>query len=208
MLNLNDESIRTEGGNFDPSKIFGYDVVEKVDNVDTITSLLEGVVISGFGEIGTSSTGSKFWDIQLTDSKGNTYNLREFDIDQAREGWEKKQASQLKRLKHVLSKFVPEGTPLPQAADFPALWLGVQALLTANACNTKPVRLKLIYNNKGYLATPAYVPFMELASVPVEQSGLKLNPDFDTLIRPQADKPAGGAAAPAAAGAGVPFKFG
>ena len=201
MLNLNDDSIKTEGGNFDPSKIFGYEVV--ADNV--ITSLLENVIIAGFDK-GTSSTGSAFWDIQLQDSKGNTYNLREFDIDQTREHWEKKQASQLKRLKHVLSKFVPEGTPLPQAATFPELWTGVQQLLTTNACNTKPVRLKLVYNNKGYLATPPYVPFMELASVPVEQTGLKLNPDFDTLIRPQADKPA--ATAGAAPAEGVPFKFG
>lgn len=201
MLNLNDDSIKTEGGNFDPSKIFGYEVVE--DNV--ITSLLEGVVISGFDK-GTSSTGSEYWDIQLTDNKGNSYNMREFDIDMTREHWEKKQASQLKRLKHVLSKFVPEGTPLPQAATFPELWQGVQQLLTANACNTKPIRLKLVYNNKGFLATPAYVPFMELASVPAEQSKLRLNPDFDTLIRPQADKPQ--AAAAPAADAGVPFKFG
>jgi len=203
MLNLNDESIRTEGGNFDPSKIFGYEVV--ADN--TITSLLENVVIAGF-DTGTSSTGSAFWDVQLKDTKGNTYNMREFDIDQTRQDWEKKQASQLKRLKHVLSKFVPEGTPLPQANTFPELWTGVQQLLTANACNTKPVRLKLVYNNKGFLATPPYVPFMELGSVPVEQTGLKLNPNFDTLVRPQADKPQAAATTGADSGAGVPFKFG
>jgi hypothetical protein len=201
MLNLNDESIKTEGGNFDPSKIFGYEAVEN----NVITKLVENIVISGFGAIATSTTGSKYWDIQLKDSKGNEYNLREFDVDMTREGWEKKQASQLKRLKHILSKFVPEGTPLPSATTFPELWIGVQKLLTANQCNTKPIRLKMVYNNKGYLTTPAYVPFMELASVPVEQSKLKLDANFDTLVRPAADQPS---VAEAPADTAVPFKFG
>jgi hypothetical protein len=202
MLNLNDDSIKSEGGSsFDPSKIFGMSVVEN----NVITDTVENVIIGGFDK-GTTSTGNAYWDIQLQDSNGNTYNLREFDIDTTREGWEKKQTSQLKRLKHVLSKFVPEGTALPQAATFPELWEGVQKLLVGNQANTKPIRLKMIFNNKGYLSTPAYVPYMELMSVPKEQSRLKLDSSFDTLERPQADKPT---EAPAASSTeDVPFSFG
>ena len=185
MLNLNDDAIKSEGGSFDASKIFGYSVVK--DNV--ITDTLDGAVIVGFSH-GISQTGSKFWDIQMKDGNGNENNMREYDVDMTRDGWEKKQASQLKRLKHILSKFVPAGTALPQAATFPELWTAIEGLMVANQCNTKPVRLKLVYNNKGYLIVPAYVPFMESMTVVKAQSSLKLNPEFDTLTRPSADKPA------------------
>lgn len=206
MLNLNDEAIKSEGnGGFDTSKIFGYSVVEKVDNVDNIVRTLDNVVIVGFNQ-GVSNSGSKFWDLQMKDPKGNENNCREYDIDTSREHWEKKQESQLKRLKHILSKFVPEGTPLPQAATFPELWSAIEVLMKQHQCNTKPIRLKLIYNKAGYLAVPAYVPFMESMTVATEQSKLKLNPDFDTLVRPQKSNPADVMSAPVAGG-DVPFAF-
>jgi len=106
MLNLNDETIKSEGGSFDSSKIFGYSVVEKVDDRDTIVRTLDNVLVTGF-DTGTPSVGNEFWDVKLKDEKGNEYNMREYDVDTTREYWEKKQASQLKRLKHLLSKFVP-----------------------------------------------------------------------------------------------------
>ena len=188
MLNLNDEAIKSEGGSFDSSKIFGYSVVEKVNGVDTIVRTLDNVVVSGFNQA-VSAQGSKFWDLQLKDINGNETNMREYDLDTTREGWEKKKASQLKRLKHILSKFVPEGTALPSAATFPELWTAIELLMKANQCNTKPIRLKLCYNNKGYLAVPAYVPFMESMTVAATATKLQLKGDFDELVRPQADKP-------------------
>ena len=207
MLNLNDETIKSEGGSFDSSKIFGYSVVEKVDDRDTIVRTLDNVLVTGF-DTGTPSVGNEFWDVKLKDEKGNEYNMREYDVDTTREYWEKKQASQLKRLKHLLSKFVPEGTDLPQAKTFPELWKAVQTLLMQSQCNTKPMRLKLVYNDKGYLTTPAYVPYLEPMTVAGEQSKLKLNANFDTLIRPQKDDAGAKFAAPAAQAEGVPFDFG
>ena len=116
--------------------------------------------------------------------------MREYDIDKTRGDWEKKQANQLKRLKHILSKFVPEGTPLPSAATFPELWTAIEGLMKANQCNTKPIRLKLTYNDKGYLSIPKYVPFMESMTVAATATKLQLKGDFEELVRPQADKPA------------------
>ena len=103
MLNLNDDAIKSEGGSFDSSKIFGYSVVEKLNNVDNIVRTLDNVVIVGFNQ-GVSQNGSKFWDMQLKDANGNETNMREYDIDQTRDAWEKKQESQLKRLKHKQQK--------------------------------------------------------------------------------------------------------
>lgn len=207
MLNLNDDAIKSEGGSFDSSKIFGYSVVEKLNNVDNIVRTLDNVVIVGFNQ-GVSQNGSKFWDMQLKDANGNETNMREYDIDQTRDAWEKKQESQLKRLKHILSKFVPAGTPLPQAATFPELWTAIEVLMKTAQCNTKPIRLKLIYNRGGYLSVPAYVPFMEPMTVDAASTNLKLNPDFDTLVRPAKDSAAGQMTPPAAGGGNdLPFAF-
>ena len=207
MLDLNNESINAEGGNFDPSKIFGFECV--TDGV--ITGFVENVTICGF-DTGVSGNGNAFWDVKLKDSKGNESNMREYDIDKSREGWEKKQNSQLKRLKHLLTKFVPEGTALPQAATFPELWSGIQAILVQAQCNTKPMRLKMVYNNKGFLSVPAYVPFLEPMTVGAMETKLKLT-DFDTTVRPQADNPAAAGAANAFEGnaatqnGDLPFNF-
>jgi len=186
MLDLNEEGIKSEGGGkgFDSSKIFGYSVVE--DN--TIMRTLDNVMVSGF-EHGASASGSAFFDIKLKDFNGNETNMREYDIDKTRGDWEKKQKSQLTRLKHIVTKFTPVGTALPTAAAFPELWKGIEALLIANQCNTKPMRLKLCYNDKGFLTVPKYVPFLEQMSIAAADSKLNLNPGFDTLTRPSADKP-------------------
>ena len=195
MLDLNNDEIKAEGksGNFDPSKIFGYAVVE--DN--TIIKTLENVMVSGF-DIGATDGGAKFFDIKLKDSNGNETNMREYEPDAARDDFAKKSKSQMTRLKHVVTKFVPEGTALPAVATFPELWEAVKQLLIANQCNTKPVRVKLVYNDKGFLSIPKYVPFLESMTIPAADSKLNLNPGFDNLTRPQADKPAA-----AMAGAGV-----
>ena len=82
--------------------------------------------------------------------------------------------------------------------------------MKANQCNTKPIRLKLIYNNAGYLTVPAYVPFMEPMTVDANQTKLKLNPDFDNLKRPSKDEPAaamGETAGAAGGGSDLPFDF-
>ena len=186
MLDLNEEGLKSEGGGkgFDSSKIFGFSVVE--DN--SIVRTLENVMISGFDH-GASATGSAFFDIKLKDSNGNETNMREYDIDKTRGDWEKKQKSQLTRLKHIVTKFTPVGTALPAAATFPELWKGIEALLIVNQCNTKPMRLKLCYNDKGFLTVPKYVPFLEAMTVAAGDSKLSLNPGFDALERPSADKP-------------------
>tara|TARA_R110000764_G_scaffold151036_4_gene238527 strand:+ start:113 stop:733 length:621 start_codon:yes stop_codon:yes gene_type:complete len=196
MLDLNNDEIKAEGksGNFDPSKIFGYAVVE--DN--TIVKTLENVVISGF-DIGATDGGAAFFDIKLKDSNGNETNMREYEPDTTRDDYAKKSKSQMTRLKHVVTKFVPEGTALPAVATFPELWAAVKQLLIANQCNTKPVRVKLIYNDKGFLSIPKYVPFLESMTVAAADSKLNLNPGFDNLTRPSADKPAA-AMSPAGAG--------
>ncbi len=202
MLDLNSEEIKAEGGakKFDSTKIFGFEVVE--DN--EITKLAENVLISGF-ETGAAQSGSKFFDIKITDSKGNESNMREYEPDSTRDDYAKKCKSQQTRLKHILTKYVPEGTVLPAVATFPELWAAVQALLTAHQCNTKPMRLKLVYNNKGFLAVPPYVPFLEPMSIPAGDGKLNLNPQFDQLIRPQADSPAKVVAVGTASDEDLPF---
>ena len=184
MLNLNDEAIKEDGNgkNFDPSKIFGFSVIENDEIVDTV----DNVRITEF-KIDKNDKGGNYFDIVLQDENGNTTNLREYEPDATRSDFESKKKSQLTRLKHLVTKYTPEGTQLPQANTFPELWAGVRDLLGQNNCRSTPMRLKLVFNDKGYLTVPKYVPYLESMTVPKTESKLKLDRGFDNLIKSKPD---------------------
>ena len=182
-LNLNDESVLADGtGNkFDPSKIFGYSIISGNTIIDTV----EQTILSGI-EVGVLDDGTNYCDFKWSDAVGNTYNMREFEIDPNFGDPEKKLKSQITRLKHIVTKFIPEGTSLPEADTFVELCNGIKSLMASHSANTKPMRLKMVFNNKGYLTTPKYVPFVESMSVVKSESKLSLT-DFDQLHKPTAD---------------------
>ena len=76
MLDLNNDEIKSEGGSFDPSKIFGFSIVEN----DAIVRTLDNVMISGF-EIGALDNGTKFFDINLKDTNGNETNITQRKVN-------------------------------------------------------------------------------------------------------------------------------
>lgn len=202
MFDLNDKAIEAEGkeSNFDPSKIFGYTQIVKDD---TIIDTVENVILSGI-ELGALENGTNYCDFNWTDGNANVYRMREFEVDPNFGNPAKKLESQLKRFKHIVTKYLPEGSSLPAANTFVELATAVKATLAQANANTKPMRLKMIYNDKGYLTTPKYVPFVESTTVPKADTKLKLT-DFDQLDRPKKDT---GAAVDAAADTGddgLPF---
>jgi len=182
-LNLNDESIKENGsGNgFDPNKIFGYSVITN----NTITSTLDNVILE---DVITPTPGESWVDFNFKDSLGNTYRMREFEIDSGNENAEKRQANQIKRLKHMVTKFVAPGTQLPAAETFTDLCVSIKQLLAVSNVSSTPIRLKLVFNDKGYLSIPKYVPFMEPMSV--TETTLKLDPGFDKLEKERPTDPA------------------
>jgi hypothetical protein len=90
-------------------------------------------------------------------------------------------------VKHIISKFVPEDkAKIAKVPNFEAFAKAVISLLGDSFKETK-VRLKILYNKKGYLTVPQYPPFIERMDVNPTQ--LKIT-DYDKkwLDKPTADK--------------------
>lgn len=82
-------------------------------------------------------------------------------------------ANQMKRLKHIATKYVPNNEFKIDADDFESFAKAYIALLKGKY-ETKPVRIKVVYSNSGFTTLPKYVPFIESMEVPAEKSNLEI----------------------------------
>ena len=87
---------------------------------------------------------------------GESFRHLEFDIKDGDEG---KMASMAKRVRHILTKFIPEEKAVLSGDTFEEFAKGVIALLGNNNVG-KSVAIKLVYNNKDYLSFTKYVGFI------------------------------------------------
>jgi hypothetical protein len=169
MINLNDASINSEGG----APIFnGGDAGVRIPCV--LAEIKQDEQSGG-------------WDFTFQDATGATIRHREWVVDYERPDAADKEMKQAKRLKHILTKYLPEGAELPQAQNSEDLLQKcVQALGSSFA--GKQVNLKVTFKDNGYLQVAPYVPFMELGTTPENESKLRFT-NIDITTRPQADAP-------------------
>jgi hypothetical protein len=171
MIDLNDASIQSEGKGM---KIFnGGNASPGVENC----ALVRVEKAEGYDAV----------DFFFADSTGAEIKMREWFVDYDREGADRKEISQAKRMKHILTKFLPEGTPLPQAQNSEDLLQKVMQALGTTYVGVK-VRLKVTYKESGYLQIPPYVPFLELMTVPANESRLSFS-NIDITEKPSQDAP-------------------
>jgi len=186
MIDLNDESIKETG-----SGVAIFNGGEASCNVENC-ELVRVERVEDYDAV----------DFFFADSTGAEIKLREWFVDYDRDGADKKELSQAKRLKHILTKFLPAGTQLPQAQNSEDLLQKCTEAL-GNTFKGVKVRMKTTFKDSGYLQVPLYVPFMELMTVPVEETTLKFA-NFDITTKPSQDSPASIAGATATAGAAAP----
>lgn len=105
------------------------------------------------------------------------------DVDP--EKLENKQANQIKRIKHIVTKFISEDVFVFEAADFKGFCNSTITLLGANYVGKK-VRLKVVYSFNNYTSLPNYVPFIETMGVSKEKSKLEIL-SIDKMTKTQAD---------------------
>jgi len=185
MIDLNDESIAGEGN---AVKIFnGGNASANVENCELVRI----------------EKADKYdaLDFFFADSSGGEIKLREWFVDYERDGYEKKELSQAKRIKHILTKFLPEGTQLPQAQNSEDLLKKATAALGNTFAGVK-LRMKVTFKESGYLQIPPYVPFLESMAVPANESKLYMG-NIDITEKPEASSPASIETAGAASGAGA-----
>ena len=136
--------------------------------------------------IDTASNGNAFLKFTFTSDTGSTLNHFEWPIDTQNEGWEKKLQSQMKRVKHILTKFMEEDKIIINADSFENFAKGVITLL-GNTYVGKKLRVKTVYSYNNYVSIPKYVPFVET----MDTDPTKLNiTSFDKMEKDEADNPA------------------
>lgn len=96
-----------------------------------------------------------------------------------------KTANQIKRVKHIVTKFIPEETYEFEVNTFKEFCDKTISMLDGKYEN-KPVRIKVIYNYSNYTALPNYVPFIESMEVPKEESKLSIL-SIDKMTKDRAD---------------------
>lgn len=95
---------------------------------------------------------------------------------------DKNYASQQKRIKHILTKFMDEDKVIiPTAKTFAAFAKNVADLVTPHI-DSRPLRAIFVYDNKGYIKFPSFVPFLEVQTS--EPTGLKINIRYHKLTPP------------------------
>jgi hypothetical protein len=138
-------------------------------------------------QYGESAKGKKFAAFHFINSKGRVLIHTEwepFDVDEAKLA--NKTENQIKRFKHIITKYVPkssfEGFTANGFEDF--VKKSIQIL--GNKHVGVKVRLKVTLNNANYTSFPNYTPFIELMSVPKSESVLNINTAMDKMVK---DKP-------------------
>lgn len=171
---------------------------------------------------GTAKDGGGTKAIRFTFKKGNNFVFthNEYPIDEARVAtWARADrktkveltkeekvkaayADQAARIKHILTKFVPEDKINLSGSTMEEFSAAIIKCLGNSYVGVK-VRLKLVFNTKDYLSFPK-MNFIELMSVPASSSRLKIDPQYDRIT--QHPKDAETTSTPkAAAGTGSDF---
>lgn len=169
-----------------------YQIDQKVQSEGTSAKVFQLGISEGAEmtnvSMETASNGNNFLKFSFTDGDGANLSHLEWPIDTAVEGWEKKMTSQMKRVKHIMTKFLPEDKVTITAQDFDGFCNQVIALL-ANTYVGKKLRMKTVYSYNNYVSVPKYVPFMEVMDdVPADKSRLNIT-NFDKMEKDEADNP-------------------
>tara|TARA_R110002167_G_scaffold53358_4_gene153060 strand:+ start:89 stop:670 length:582 start_codon:yes stop_codon:yes gene_type:complete len=170
-----------------------YQIDQKIQSEGTSTKVFklgisEGAEMTNVS-VETASNGNSFLKFSFKDGDGANLSHLEWPIDTANEGWEKKMTSQMKRVKHIMTKYLAEDKVTINAQDFEGFCNQVITLL-GNSYVGKKLRMKTVYSYNNYVSVPKYVPFMEcIDDVPTDKSRLNVT-DFDKMTKDEADNPA------------------
>ena len=120
------------------------------------------------------------------EKEGKTLSHTEWkpkDVDP--EKLENKTNNQIKRVKHIVTKFISEELYTFEVKDFKSFCLETIRLLGTSYIGKK-VRIKVVYSFNNYTSLPNYVPFIEKMEVPKEKSKLEIL-SIDKMTKERAD---------------------
>jgi hypothetical protein len=133
--------------------------------------------------------GNKFLVFEFKSEKGQELAHTEWeprDADETR--LNQKITNQIKRIKHIAKRYMPEEDFNFEANDFEGFALKTIQLF-GDKYKARKVRIKVVYSNSNYTSLPNYVPFIEGMDVPREDSKLEIL-SIDKMVRDRADREA------------------
>ena len=139
-------------------------------------------------QYGESPKGKKFAAFHFTNDKNEVLIHTEWEpFDADEEKLANKTNNQIKRFKHIITKYVPkqnfEGFTVNNFEEF--VKKSIQIL--GKAYIGVKVRLKITLNNANYTSFPNYTPFVELMSIPKVDSVLSINTAMDKMVKDRPD---------------------
>jgi hypothetical protein len=137
-------------------------------------------------ETGVSEKKNEFLAFYFKDSKGKELSHTEWKpVDQDAERTKSKITNQLRRVKHIATKFVTEDEFIFEAENFKQFSEKVVSILK-DKFQGKKVRIKAVYSYNNYVSLPNYLPFIESMSIPKIKSKLEIS-SIDKMTRERAD---------------------
>jgi hypothetical protein len=134
-----------------------------------------------------SDKGSEFLVFHFEDEKGKQLAHTEYKAsDDNPEVLKNKELNQLKRIKHIATKFVTEDEFTFSADSFKELCEKTIKVLGTTFIGKK-VRLKIIYSWNNYTSLPKYVPFIEKMDIPKDKSNLDIS-SIDKMTKDRPDE--------------------
>lgn len=133
-----------------------------------------------------SEKGSEFLVFHFEDEKGKQLAHTEYKAsDNDPLVLANKEANQIKRIKHIATKFVSEDAFTFSADSFKEFSEKTIKILGSNFVGIK-VRLKVIYSWNNYTSLPKYVPFIEKMEIPKDKSNLEIS-SIDKMTKDRPD---------------------
>ena len=167
-----------------------YNVNQNIDSESSGTSFLDVGIHEDTElinvEYKTSSEGNEFmvFTFEKDNKKVTLTEWKPKDSDTER--LEIKTTNQIKRVKHIVTKFIPEDQYVFEATDFKSFCENTIKLLGKNYVSKK-VRIKVIYSWNNYTSLPPYTPFIEQMDISKENSKLEIL-SIDKMVKDVADK--------------------
>lgn len=134
-----------------------------------------------------SDKGNQFLAFLFANPEGIELSFTEYEPkDEDLVKFQSKTQNQIKRVHHLMTKFITKEEAELKANSFKEFAEAVIAKLSNKFVGVK-LRIKVIYGWNDYTTLPKYTPFIELMSIPKEQSKLKIS-SIDKMTKDSKDK--------------------
>jgi hypothetical protein len=130
-------------------------------------------------KVDKSPTGKDYLAFTFTSEDGKQLTKNEWkpqiNEDQGHDVLMSKVKNQAKRIKHIMTKYMADDqTKVEYNYDNWAAYAQAVKAKLDPVKHTGKMRIKAVYDNKGYVSLPNYVPFMESMAIPKADSELSI----------------------------------